>query len=189
MKQSSGNRLLRSSVPLLLALTFAVPAQAGIAVKNFREIYDSLVVSTGVTPAAYPAIDQFYAQSYTRLPLTGSVNEVTSPGLLAFTGLAGIFCSAMVSNDSQLAAAQRRATQNVDFTKGPKALTVSIQQSVIENYFGLFLSRSPSQTELQTLEDEFTEVNKNLTTQPADTATSLSVVCTSVASSLESLLL
>jgi hypothetical protein len=37
--------------------------------------------------------------------------------------------------------------------------------------------------------DEFTEVNKNLTDQPADTSTSLSLVCTSVASSLESLLL
>jgi hypothetical protein len=77
----------------------------------------------------------------------------------------------------------------VDFTKGPKSLTTQIQTSVIDNYFGLFLSRSPSQAELQVLLDEFTAVNQNLTTTPADTATSLSVVCTSVASSLESLLL
>ncbi len=181
-------KTLMKTLLILIAAAIAQPAQAGLAVKNFREIFDSLQVSTGVDPND-PDINAYYTQSYTRLPMTGAVTEVSSPGLLTFTALSGLFCSKMIATDATLAAAQRRATGPVDFTKGPKSLTAAIQQTVIENYFGLFLSRSPSQAELQTLQQEFSDVTKELTNNATDTPTALSAVCTSVASSLESLLL
>jgi hypothetical protein len=173
---------------ILVAVSVAQPAHAQLAVKNFREIFDSLQVSTGVDPTD-PGINAYYAQSYTRLPMTGAVAEVTSPGLLTFTAISGMFCQVMVANDAKLVAAQRRATGPVDFTQGPKALTADIEQAVIENYFGLFLSRSPSAAELQLLQVEFTDVIKELSDKATETPTALTAVCTSVASSLESLLL
>src|ERR1700722_13917385 len=99
---------------ILIGLAVAQSAHAQLAVKNFREIFDSLQISTGVDPND-PNINAYYAQSYTRLPMTGAVGEVTSPGLLTLTALSGMFCSAMITNDAKLDPSQRRATQPVDF--------------------------------------------------------------------------
>jgi hypothetical protein len=182
-------KLIPRALLVITALLAAAPqAQAGLAVKNFREIFDSLVVSTGVSPTDQ-AINDYYSQSFTRLPMTGAVGEVSSSGLLTLTALSGMFCSSMIASDAKLDPTQRRATQAVDFTKSPRGLSAKIQESVIEAYFGLFLSRSPSPTELQALKDEFTEAAQNLGDTAADTPSALSVVCTSVASSLESLIL
>jgi len=167
----------------------STPARAnGLAVKNFRQVFDSLAVSTGVSPSDQ-AINDFYAQSYSRLPMTGSVTEVNSPALLTLTGLSGMFCNKMVVADSKLASAARRAHQAVDFTQGPAGLSSAIRQQTIEAYFGLFLSRSPSKEELAVIDGELDELAQNLGTKPADTLTALTAACTTVASSLDSLIL
>jgi hypothetical protein len=173
---------------LIAGVLIGTSAQGAISVKNFREIYDSLAASTGVDPND-ATISAYYAQSYTRLPLTGAVAEVSSPGLLTLTALSGLFCKQMITNDAALSPAQRRAHKAVDFTKGPAGLTAQVQQSVVEAYFGLFLSRSPSQDELAILTGEFTEAEQNLGTAATDTQSTLQAVCTSVASSLESLMI
>src|SRR3954471_1832956 len=104
-------RILKwGAIGLIAAATAGVaPANAdtldysttGLAVKNFRQVFDSLVVSTGVSPSD-SAINDFYSSSYSRLPMTGSVNEINSSGLLTMTALSGMFCNKMVATDSKL---------------------------------------------------------------------------------------
>jgi len=76
MHELKRKRLMKT-ILILLAAAVAQPAQAGLAVKNFREIFDSFVVSTGVDPSD-PDINAYYSQSFTRLPMTGAVTEVSS---------------------------------------------------------------------------------------------------------------
>jgi hypothetical protein len=160
----------------------------GLAVKNFRQIFQSLAVSTGISPQDRE-IGDYYAQSYSRLPQRGDVDEIGSSGLLTTTALSGMFCGKMVVADSKLASGVRRAHSAVDFTKGPTALEADVQVKVIEAYFGLFLSRSPSMEEVGIVKEAFAELISNTENKPEGTLAVLTGACTSVASALDSLIL
>src|SRR4051812_2698112 len=89
----------RPAVVALVASWMAAPASAQIAVKTHMQILESFAVITGV-PANDPEVQATYLASRSRMPRNGEIEEISTPMLLAVTGLAGIFCKKMIAADS-----------------------------------------------------------------------------------------
>lgn len=175
-----------AAVILLLGFSNRVFAADSISVKNFRQIFDSLRVITGVVPDA--EVNQAYQDAKNRLPRYGRIDEVSSPMLLAVTAVSGSFCKKMIAIDASIAnRTNRRAHRMVDFTLGPSGMTSDIRRSVIQEYSRLFWQRDPVDSEIQTVLTTMADAATAIpTTTPADTQKVLKVACTAVASSLES---
>jgi hypothetical protein len=174
-------------VLIIAFLTLAPAAQAAtVGVKNFREVAQFFTDTTHVDPNDPVAAAQV-ASSASRLPKTGVVDEVTSAGLLTFTALAGVYCQELIASDAKLELPKRRAHKKVDFTHGPSALTPDVQQSVIEEYAGLYWMRSPSEVEKSAMLTLFQQATDPSQDTPDQTQLVLLAVCTSAASSLDSL--
>lgn len=155
-----------------------------VAIKNFREIYQSLIVATGVTPDA----DLIAAYSGVRdgLPKFGNVDEFSAPMVMAVTQLASLFCNAMITSDAGLAdPSQRRAHKGVDFTKGMEAMTPAIRTSVLHSYTELYWQRDPTPDELKLLLSYMDTVSGADPKTTQGTTNALLLTCTLVSSSLD----
>jgi hypothetical protein len=177
-------------IALALFLSLAAPAAwaAGVqpAIKNFRQIFQSLVAATGI-PGTTGDIASYYADAQTRLPRNGVVGEVSAPMMLSFTALSSLFCRDMIQADRAKAPSSRRAHKKVDFTKGQDAFTPAIRENVIEEYAGLFWGRSPSAIETLLVLELIDEVGAGELPAAAVLDQMLLLACTSVASSVDGL--
>jgi hypothetical protein len=182
-----GKWLLLPPVLLMTVLPSVALGQVAVGVKNFQQLLASYAAITGVDPGDSD-ISDYFAQSKTRLPKKGRVDELSSPALLTAGALGGLFCEKMIASDAALPAAQRRAHKQVDFTKAPAAaLTSDVRTSVVGEYAGMFWQRSATATEQAALLAVFDESVTSGGTTPADTLLALRPVCGAVAGSLATL--
>ena len=109
------------------------------ALKNFREAYRSLAVSTQITPDENLA--KIYDLFKETLPKTGKVSEYSGPMQLAAIQLSGAFCEKRIALDSTLSPEKRFLHKSINFTQSPKALTQSHKESLIDEYADAFWQR------------------------------------------------
>lgn len=173
---------------LALALVAGQAQGAGTepAIKNFRQIFQSMRVATGISGDSQ-AISSFWAESQGRLPRNGEVGEVNTPALLTFQSLAALFCKEMIDKDMSLPAAQRQAHRQVDFRLLPTAYSLAVRESVIEEYSAMFLGRSPDAVERILMLESMERLAESLPSVAASTGQYFLLSCTLVGSSVDSL--
>lgn len=181
-------RLCLSAIALLVAIR-GPEAEADVAVKNFRQIFESLKVVTGISNPPADIVG-YYQKNQAILPVAGKVTEVSGNMLRAFAGLTGLFCKSLIANDATLPSDQRQAHSQVDFTAAPAAMTADIRTSVINDYALMFWSRDPSSTEITTLLTAMSQAEKALPAGvPASTKSVLLGACTAAGSSIDALVI
>src|SRR5438552_1932252 len=105
-----------------------------LSIKNFREIFESYALITGVPRTDAEVIAKFNDVK-TKLPQKGAVEEISSPMTFAVTQLAIPFCKKMIAADANRPVGQRLAHKKIDFLKAPKALfTADIVQATVKDY-------------------------------------------------------
>lgn len=144
---------------------------ADVRIKNFRELPLSLEAVTG-TSYKGTEIRSFHQARATQFPQYGQLSELGSTFLMAELSYSALFCEAMVVKDSKLSPDKRYAHKNIDFTKGHKQLTSSLQQELIEDYAGMFWGRSLDADEVTILN----QLVDDLKAEHPDTAESLRVI-------------
>lgn len=155
-----------------------------LALKNFRELYDSLATVTGVDPTSQD-ISTYYQQIVGQLPRNGTLSEFNAQSLLAATGLGSAFCNHEIAADAQAATPPTKGLNaGIDFTKGPSTITTAQRTQLIQNYVSAFLQRNPTQTEQQNLLSLFA-AQTDATNAPAETQTAILAVCSALSASIE----
>jgi hypothetical protein len=169
------------------ALVAAGAAQAQIAVKNHRQILQSLSLVTGI-PLSDQDIQATYTETRSRLPREGTLDEISSPMLLANTALAGMFCKKMIERDSALPSDQRTILRDFDFSDRTVRFPRVQRLAVINDFAGVFWQRGASDGEAEVLLETFGYANEQLALTKAERMSTLVTGCTAIASSISSLL-
>jgi hypothetical protein len=173
---------------LFLLMVLLVPRLGAtdpvLSIKNYRQLYSSMSVVTGV-PKTNPIVSDYFQKSFRRLSETGQVGSVSAPLLLTSTVLASRFCDQFILSESKLPESQRKAHAGIDFTKGPASLNSNTKIAVLDNYGRLFWGRSPDATERDVGLKAFEESSARLANVPDTLLKSLKVVCSNYLGSLE----
>lgn len=134
---------------ILLVSSIAYPSS--IALKNFREIYESMKIVTGVVPSQ--SLYDLYQSVKDSLPKAGGVEEYNTLMQLDVSLLGGTFCREMITKDAaQTNPTLRWAHKDVDFAQPASGLTSVIRHSVIGEYAALFWQREATAEELNVLD-------------------------------------
>lgn len=176
------------SLSLVVIGTFLFPAPgfaAQIALKNFREIFESLSVASGVKPTAQ--MIQAFNAVRDSLPKNGDPEEYSAPMNMAVTRLAGHFCQAFVLADAAKADPKlRRSHKKIQFNKGPKDLTAEAKREVITDYARFYWQRDPEASEMETILALIDDLSTSVQLPATDAVRQvLALTCTSMASSLD----
>jgi hypothetical protein len=171
-----------------------IKAAGTAAVINNDQVMPVFSEVTGVsqnTSVGAQTIRSFYSTVQGRLPLAGTAEDVTASGLLAIEGIAGMYCSRLLTDDAAKADGQRRAHNGVNFGAAPAtALTAGVRTQVINRYAQLFWRRPAATAEVQQiLATAMSEALVNQGGQSAanQTRNALLVACTAALSSLDSI--
>ncbi len=159
------------------------PTEAGV--NNFRQVYESLISQTGVDPLQKPDIEKYFQEAVTRLPKSGTVEEMNSTSLLAITALSGMFCKAWISDEAKAAAGERKTHTEVNFDA--KEMSDAEIQKMANRYALNFWQREATAEELKVLLELGKEFRDLKTDKPLSIADQLTGLCTAMASSLESM--
>jgi hypothetical protein len=172
---------------LILAIgTLSTEARAAVVLKNFRQIYESLIIATGVD-GSDPAVSEYYAKVRNRLPKEGKPEEITAPAMLGYSALSGVFCKRMIEKDKAITdVTKRQAHAAIDFKKLPNQIDDNTRKKLLNTYSDLFWQREPTGDEMNTLLVLMKTAQTANTT--ADLQNILIVTCTAVAASLTSLI-
>ncbi len=164
-----------------------VGADVPLALKNFRQLFESYSVITRV-PTSDPIVKQAFDDVKTRLPRHGQVSEVSSPMLLAATTLSGSFCKQMIQADSNLPQGQRRAHRGIDFSNASLAFNRASRMNQIQEYARLFWTRPATDAELDSLLEIIGYESEQRLLSLDERKKVLLMSCTATASSMGSLL-
>lgn len=179
---------MRQVTLLIIALLYVQPAKGTeISIKNFREIFESLAVATGVTPTATHL--NAFAQLRDVLPKFGEVEEVTPSMTLAVFKLSGHFCRSLISADAIKIPEQRLAHKDINFTKVPKDIPQASRESVIHAYAGLFWQATPSAAEVTRMLTLMDELTATVPVSTTGTQSMLQMSCSAMASAIEFLMI
>lgn len=154
---------------------------APISILTFREIYESLSLSTNVN--GDQQIFDLFSKIKEQLPKYGKLSEYGWSSQKNLYTLSSAFCKAMISKDQKEADPQKRwAHQWVNFKAPPQEFTPDLRSKTLENYGKLFWGRVLEQTE----ESEFLNLLESIATEepakPQTTYLLCLVGCTAVAS-------
>lgn len=138
---------------------------------------------TGVD-AADTDVSAVYRRVLTRLPAKGTLDEMSSPMLLATTELAGAFCKAMVRQQSQLPSGLRLYFNNVDFKKDKRQFTPALIETTIRELTQGFWQREPTPEEWNLLNEMAKETLAAAGTGILETQNILAVHCLQLATSI-----
>ncbi len=167
----------------LAVLFFANTAGADLGIKNYRQLYSSMAVVTGV-PKDNRTTAAYFSTAYRRLSENGNVSGVTAPLLLTTTVLASRFCKEMIQMDSLKASGQRMAHGSVDFTKGPGSLSAEAQKDILTSYAYLFWGLEPTASELSIGLTTLNEAKQGQPETPDSLKKVLMAACTPALASL-----
>ena len=104
---------------------------------------------------------------------------------LVAVGLAGQFCSKLVSNEVGMATGSRKFFNLIDFSGAATAITTAAQVDVTNRLFRNFLKRDPSADEVLIIKDAFADAAATAVGSDRSPARSALVACTSVLGSAE----
>ncbi len=180
-------RSLFENVAASEACLGTVGSEIPLALKNFRQLFESYAVITRI-PTTDAVVRQAFDDVKTRLPRQGQVSEVSSPMLLAATTLSGAFCKQMIQGDSVLASGQRRAHRGIDFSNASLAFNRAARMNQIQDYARLFWNRSASDSELDSLLEVIGYESEQRLLSLDERKKVLLMSCTATASSMGSLL-
>jgi hypothetical protein len=171
-------------VALFIALS---PKDAeAVSLKNFRELAAFYSAATGI-PLSDPKVAAAYQNAKSRLPKAGTVDEFSSPAVLGAIELSGVFCTQFITAEAAAPAANRRAHQQIDFTKAPNALADADVMSAVHAYAKLFWLRDVRADEDTLLQTTVTHMKAASTNNPAGTKQMFLAMCTQVATSIDAL--
>lgn len=163
-----------------------------VGIRSVYQIVPSMSAAIGITPTT-----AILAQGRTITPWfsgSGQVPEYTSSAHLAIIGLAGMFCSELVTLDSAISdanASQRRIFKNMLFATAPAAgFTPTRRAQTISDVHSRILRRAPSAEETEVLNTLITEAIASGNEAPAlanlaSNREIAKVLCTSVLGSTE----
>jgi hypothetical protein len=167
-----------------LALLCSGTGYADVAVKDFRQIIASYYAVTGVSRAD-AGLRELVTRLQTRLPMHGTVEEISNPAVLALTEIAGAFCTRVIQNDAAISdPASRRIHRSVDFRLAPRSIPAATRAAVLRDYAQMFWQREATAEELSHLTELFEESAQAAPQTATGTLLALKTVCTTVASSL-----
>ncbi len=161
---------------LILSLV-ACQAFAGSTVKNFRELYESLLTSIGMEKS--DNVNKAFTKVKEQLPQWGLISEVNSSSLMATMALGSTACEELILSDSKLGSEKRWIHKQIDFSKDGKQLLSAPGNSVFEEYANIFWQRSLTPFE----QTHFTQMTAELNSQSSDLKDTLLQLCTVVVSS------
>ena len=157
---------------LFLLVIILGQAHGGIAIKNFREFYESLQVSTGI------GASQNFVKAFTavkeQLPQSGLPSEMNASAQMGMLALSSTACDEMITSDSKLDVDKRWVHRQIDFSKTADQLLMEPANSVFEEYAGIFWQRNPTVGE----KSFYQEMVKELLANPSDLKESLLLLCT-----------
>jgi hypothetical protein len=171
---------------ILLVSLFSIRsfAEDPIVIKNFREIFESLSVASGVT--ADTATMSAYNSFKPVLPKFGNPEEYSAAMQIAVIRLAGYFCRSLITQDAaKTDPVLRRAHKSVNFSAGPVGLSEIVRKDVLSNYAKLYWQRDLSTTELKSMQNMADALIARAPTTTTGTRNVCLAMCTAVASSLE----
>jgi hypothetical protein len=169
---------------LVILLT---PSDArAVSLKNFRELAAFYSAATGV-PLTDPKVQTAYQNVKSRLPKAGTVDEFSSPSVLAAIELGGAFCGSFITAEAAATPANRRAHQTIDFTKSPRVLADADILAVVHAYAQLFWLRPTTPNEDTVLQSTITTLKAASTDNVAGNKQLFLSLCTQVATSIEAL--
>ncbi len=158
-----------------------------LALKNFRQLFESLAIVTHVSPTD-PDVKQTFEETKARLPKLGQVDEISSPMLLAATSLSGTCCKKMIASDAALPPAQRRAHHGIDFRDASLPFNRAARMNLVQEYANLFWHRAATDDELDSLLDVIGYDSEQRLLGLDERTKVLLMSCTATASSIGSLL-
>jgi len=185
-KFESGGYKLRSLFQDVAVLPGCLNDEGSVeaGVGNFRQIYEALIANTGVDPLKKVELQKYYDEAVTRLPRSGTVEDLNSTSLLAITALSGMFCNAWISDEAALPAESRKAHAAIDFEK---PIGAEAWKTLSNQYALRFWQREAEPQELEVLEAMGKEFNDLEKQQPLSTKDRLITLCTAMTSSLEAM--
>ena len=168
---------------IAFALGSAATADNPVRLKNFREIYASLVTVTGVD-GRDAELTELFRVNVDRLPKVGEAGELSSNVVLAATELSGAFCKKALDREKALPRGERNLFGQVDLNRGPRQFTNYLKGRITEQYAQAFWLRAPSATEKEVLSQLIDRLRTNVTDSADETEKLLQVFCVSFGSSL-----
>lgn len=158
-----------------------------VSIKNFREIYESLKVSTNLEPDAAAQSYQTYLKVFEILPTSGKVGEYGPSMQFAWVRLASEFCRERILKDAATSPASRWLHKKIDFSKS--AGLQSDLSFLFGEYADVFWQRAQTPDE----ESSLTQFWKNTVTElgntPESTIQALTAVCAVMGTTSDSILI
>jgi hypothetical protein len=155
-----------------------------VGIKNFLQLRASMSTVTGV-PVSDPGVDDYFQRNKTHFSSDGRVGTISGPMMLAHSGLAGIFCSKLVDNESSAPSSSRKFFSAVDFTRNPTAFTDAIRRDAIRRTFQNILTRVPEEAEFTILLRAMNEASAGRPLTADLTSNLCLITCTAVLASIE----
>lgn len=172
-------RVALATTCFLSGSAFAAPA-----LKNFREIYESLLIATNVFPNA--TVTAAYNSTRTRLPIAGEFTELSSTTLTALGALGGVVCREFLTNEENKNPSQRLVHKAVDFSLPPAQISADVVSDVHTQFIEMFWGRMPSQAELAEFQTQYTKASG---VSGAKTKDAFFLSCVTATTSLDFLLM
>lgn len=184
--------MIKSFVVVLLVFLLEGSAVASIqkrdsvSIRNFRELYLTFSLLTGVSPN-HPETSDYFSRAKSRLSLDGDVRKINAPMTLATTSLASVFCHAFIESEARSMADQRRIHEEVNFSQGMSAISRATRAQVIQRYAQAFWGRSASSVEEGVVLNLMEQIEANDQGEGELVPRVFEASCTSMLSSLDSL--
>ena len=148
-----------------------------VALKNFRELYESLQVVTGIQAFSFPKISKTYEAVYETLPALGQVKEFSPSMHWALLRLVSEFCAERIKQDSILTPPNRWFHKQIQFDKAPDKQNEALITTINE-YSEVFWQRSLKIKEKEVLQNYLIETIKELNSSSESLPSLLISTCT-----------
>ena len=159
----------------------AAKGESTTRVATSEEIFNSMISVTGIgqpsatTTSRYNTWHGLFSES-------GDADSVNAPMWLGVLNLSGEVCNDLITKEKALTASSRRIFNLVDFTKGPIALTGSIEDDVIRRLARSAWARNETPDEATAIKTALGIFSGTATT---DTSRAMLMTCSAMLASLE----
>jgi len=141
--------------------------------------------STGV-PFSDPDVQNYYRLVLSFFPTVRVVGAITTSMVMAYVGLAGLYCQKFIVLESYKPPAERKAFTSVNFSTDTAVMN---PQDVIRRLATLFWGRPPTAEEVTVLTKTLMDAQAGLAVTNAEMRKALLVLCTTSLASIQTLLL
>jgi hypothetical protein len=163
------------------------PTANPVALLSSEQVLKGMASVTGV-PVNATIMTEYNTRSAV-LATGNDLGMVNSPMLIGLTNLASQFCQQLVTNEAAMAAASRRFTASIDYTKGVSSVTDANYSAVTNAMAMAFWGRPASSDEntilLQAKADFISGLTGSALTAASGTSNLMLYTCTGMLASFE----